>query len=214
MIQDIVDTISVIARDKGVNVTIDELNILLNNANMELFRNLFGYVKTGHKEEISKEITHALAPFKTKTVLTFVNGETTLPEDYFTYARFDYRYQNQYRRKIDFVTSKEAEDSFASFILHPTELFPRLEIVGNKLKVEPPTVTSVDMYYYRYPNKVVYTEKIEDGINVFDADNSVDFEYPESFKIDILRLLCIYLGLQINDSGLIQYLEMKNQSEQ
>lgn len=213
MIEKIFDIIGIISRDKGVNVTVEELNILANKANIDLYRNLFGFLKTGKKEEISKDITHALARFKTAVDLEFVGGVAQLPDDYYTYARFEYLYRGQYHRVIDFVTSKEAEESFASFIVNPTELFPKIEIIGNQLFIYPSIINNVKLVYYRYPREVRYIERIENEINVFDDINSVDYEYPEIYMIDLLRLILSYLGLQINDAGLIQYMESKKQTE-
>lgn len=213
MIEQIFDIIGIIARDKGINVTVEELNILANKANIDLYRNLFGFLKTGKKEEISKDVTHALAIFKTAADLQFIGGVAQLPEDYYTYARFEYLYQGRYNRVIDFVTSKEAEESLASFIVNPTELFPKVEIIGNELYIYPQTITNVKLIYYRYPRAVRYVERIENDINIYDDINSIDYEYPEIYMIDILRLILSYLGLQINDAGLIQYMESKKQLE-
>lgn len=213
MIEKVYDIIGILTRDKGMEISLSEFNILANKANIEYFRNIFGYITTGEKEEVNKDFTEKTKRFrKIESITLDSEGYSDIPDNYFRYADLYYISGNR-RIQIDVCTIKEFSKSMSSYLYPPTKEFPKAEFIDNKIHIEPKDLENIKLIYYRYPQEVEYVERIIHGVNVYDSDKSKDFEFTEECIVDIIRLILIDLNITINNASIISYLEQKKNIE-
>jgi hypothetical protein len=73
----------------------------------------------------------------------------------------------------------------------------------------PDPITKVDFAYYRWPIDPVFTYIQGDGFITYDAVNSIELECPKDEHIVVIRMILEYIGVNLRESDLVQYVNTK-----
>lgn len=112
---------------------------------------------------------------------------------------------------IDIVTNREYTRRLGSRLEAPSSDFPIMRIIDGKFQLNPSSITSVKFTYYRFPASPHYATKVEHGVNVFDAANTIEFEWDMLNRVDILWKMLSDLGITANKSELFNISEILKQ---
>jgi hypothetical protein len=161
--------------------------------------------------------------FKKPYTLSFTGGLATLPSDYFT---FDSLRAVGALEDVELLFSGEVSRRLGSYIDAPDALYPACEILENKIKIYPSTISSATLIAYRYPLNVNFDYFIDaDGNIVYmpqgtsytlqageiyrdgttsgeKTSTSVELEWADPQKIDILWLSLKSLGINLGRNDL------------
>ena len=109
---------------------------------------------------------------------------------------------------VEEVTDTELPDRLGNAITTPTKVYPIICFYDEKINIFPNTITAgVDLLYVKKPSTPVYAEKVDNGINVYDSDNSDQLDFDSVYHLQIIRLIIGYVGVDIKDSVIIQAME-------
>jgi len=198
--------VSVVSAERtGYTLRAGQFNLYLQKANFELFNQS---LKNWENKQV---ITDILYPFKVKADLTFAAGVADRPADY---VRFSAAYYDDETSTVpvEVVTDAELPDRINNAITAPTEAYPIIYFLNEKINILPVSITTgVDLLYIKKPTTPVYTEKVENEINVYDSVNSVELDFDEIYHPDIIRLIIGQTGVDIKDSLIIQAIEREKQ---
>lgn len=200
----------------GAWYTIPELELVVDRGQMSLYEDLQPQYAT------SQRIKDALSPFRAKYnffPIDTPSGLVTVPnQDYinlldlqitFTDASgvFNYMAIKMYNEderafrlmsQIDPVTSELPIGEVIS--LRQFQLYPKIGYTG--------TVT-----YFRRPIKPVFGYTVQGGrVIVYDPATSIQLEWPENWHNVLLMKSLSSIGINIGEQDILQYAELKNQS--
>lgn len=193
-------------------MTIEEYNLFLERANMDLFDQIYGFIKLPGGNEASQRVKDSLAPFRTDATINLTVGSGSLPANYFHATGCLYN-DGTKNREVDIVTDQEWVYRQSDSLSNPTVKYPIARTKTGNILVNPTSIASVTLYYYKYPTTPVYAQQESNGIMVYDAGSSTELEWEEDRHDDIIRLICGYLGLSVGRPDIVQYTEMKQQQE-
>jgi len=102
-----------------------------------------------------------------------------------------------------------SKQELATRINHPTKTptaeYPAGIVVKKGLKLYPSTITRANIIYYKKPKDPKFVTSVTvDGELVYDATNSVELEWRDECKIDIIHLIMQDLGINIERPDLEQ----------
>lgn len=87
----------------------------------------------------------------------------------------------------------------------PTSEYPIAIIVPKGLRLWPTTISKATVIYYRKPEDPVFSTSVNvDGDLVYDSANSVELEWRDENKLDILHLIMQDMGVNIEKQDLQQ----------
>lgn len=125
-------------------------------------------------------------------------GIAEIPSDYFAFSSCYYNYvvQNscddidEKPKEVDFLTDAEWSDRMNSVIVPPTKEYPVAKMAGGVIQFAPKNLKTVNFTYLREPATPVLAYTL-DGNNdyVYDAANSVQFDFPQVCLPDIANLI-------------------------
>ena len=210
-LEEAVDLIRFIVADKmpGKKLRVEELNSILKVVDYDLFQEIYGLPGMQKGWEMDEQTGMAILPFKTSATVALTSGSGTLPTDFFHWGRCSYTSGSD-EIPIDLVTTAEAEQRRFNSVTEPTARHPIAEIKNSTtIQVYPTTITSITLSYLKRPTPASYVIKNENGIDVYDSTNSVQFAWSADKHISLIRLILKYLGLSVNDSFIVQYSEQK-----
>ena len=199
--------------DKKTNKTlsIDQFNRLLQMANNELKRVVYGRIGEKEGYETEQQISDALKPFKTDVAIVIdSSGIGTLPTNYWHKIRF---YNWTSNLKITVVDANEFERRSNCSKDMPSVTQPIIEINDTTIKYAPAIATTIHLSYLRSdtPELVFsydkgYPEYIEPSI-------STPLLWGSDRYIDIIRLILGYLNMPMDNSQVLSYVETKTDKE-
>lgn len=117
----------------------------------------------------------------------------------------------------DFYTEKSldpeiiSQQELGSRINHPvrvaTEEYPWAVVMKEGLKIYPSTIDKVFVSWYRYPKEPVFATTVNTatGSLEYDTTNSVELEWRDENKLDILHLIMQTMGISIERPDLEGY---------
>lgn len=119
-------------------------------------------------------------------------------------------YINDFYTKDSLEPEIISQQELGSRINHPiliaNDRYPWAIIVKKGLKVYPKSLTKVTVSYYRYPVDPAFVTTVDDEGNlVYDEDASVELEWRDENKIDILHLIMQAAGINIERPDLEAY---------
>lgn len=144
------------------------------------------------------------------------NGYGDLPDDFYFPISIYYKrlvgsnyqttnfeiYSNaDFVRKVDDILEKAT-------VKYPIATFNTLSRHSGdiqKVQIAPKTIQRVSMVYLKLPEVPYYAIKYENGMNVYDVDNSVELEWNDLAIHSIIGLMCESLGVSIGATDVAQY---------
>lgn len=209
-IEEAVDLVRFIVNDKmpGKEMQVEELNDILKVVDYDLYQEFHGQPNSPKGFETEELYTNALRGFKTLATISLTSGTGTLPADYFHWGKCSYGATNI---PIELVTTKEAEQRKFNAINVPNSRYPILELFPNEFRVTPTSITSVDLVYLRRPIPAVYAVALTNGVQQYYSAGSTQIDWPAEVHTSYIRHILKYLSLSINDQGIVNYVEQKQQ---
>lgn len=160
---------------------------------------------------MSRKIIHDLAPFMVSSLTDQISisldadGSIILPDDYFF---FDYLNildnSGNHVSSVYFVTTKEwsqlATSAFPVTINEPVAM-----LQGTVIKILPSiTGYSFDLGYIRMPIEPFYAVDSSLGYNKYNSGDSIDLEWDDINKLDILAILLSDIGVIVGRDDIVQ----------
>ena len=216
-LEDIKNTVFLLGmRYSNIRISPEQFNHYLKQANIELFKQLYGFVKEQSGWEVSNQVKDSLRHFKTAdTSLSLdANGRASYPADYF--HQDDLKSvvgSNVY--KVTVVSSNKSSEIRADSIYFPTSTYPICELNDTYIQFYPVDLTGVYMTYLRYPTEPEYVTEYDTnkGINVYDSNNSTELEWGDEHYIDIIRIILGYMDIAVGTGEIAQLMDIKQDKE-
>lgn len=188
-----------------------EFGLELAAKNMRHFRNRIGLPETYRQGQVvtgveSTRLNNSdLVPFLRDGIeVTIASGKAALPGWYYILD-----YWGETSRSSDIITYGEYSRRKAG-LKAPTTKDLVAYIVPDGLKVFPIAgMTKVYVTYYRKPVTPVFATEVNQTTLVlgYDADNSVELEWDDGNKLDILHMILTDYGLNIARGDVVQIAE-------
>lgn len=209
----------------------DNFNLSLKTNNVILLRELtgitndfnFGMPVSRRQKGMSYLLDDKTNKFKKKGNISFSSGIAPLPNDYF---RFDSLRTSGALEDVELLFSGEVSHRLGSYINEPDTEFPACEIIGTNVHIYPATISTGSLIYYRYPTTPIFDYFIDIDGNVIYmpqgtshtllageegsagqtngtiSSNSIELEWDDTEKIDVLWLCLKQLGINLLRSDL------------
>lgn len=211
-------------------VSVDLFNRHINQAQNDHFVSCFGSPST-YQQGRAKAVVNAsettinrdsLMPFdKSLIVSPDATGKYILPTDYRHFqAAYSIEPKNQDtcedlpRGVIRWKAIKELRHFEIAYTMNsvnyaPSYEFPNLVFHNNYLVVYPNDLGKIEFIYYRnpLPAKLAYT--VASNKQVYDPVNTIELEWGEDEQRQIIKKVWSYLGMNLADTELVQFAEMK-----
>lgn len=211
----------------------DNFNLAIKTNSVILLRELtgitndfnFGSPISRRQKGMSYLLDDKTNKFKKKDSVSFSSGIGALPSDYF---RFDSLRTSGALEDVELLFSGEVSHRLGNFIDSPDTEFPACEIIGNSVYIYPSTITSGSLVYYRYPASAKFDFYIDANGDIqyltvgqnytlqagevgsagqtsgAVASSSVELEWADPEKIDIVWLCLKQLGINLLRQDLFQ----------
>lgn len=193
--------------------TISELTELVDRGQMSLFSDL------QPKYATSQRIKDALSPFKVSLPFTsLVSGTITIPnDDYVSLLDIQIYFQISNRTvyyPLDLVNEDTRAEKLNSQLDPVTITSPIAEQIARKtFRLYPASQYNGDLTYLRRPIKPVFAYTVISGrVIVYDDANSTSLEWNENWHNAVLIKALSSIGINLSDSDVSQYAELKSQS--
>ena len=157
--------------------------------------------------EATETISSNLRNFKQKATVTLTAGSGSLPADY----KYATNAATTTDKRIEIVPEAEWIDRINDPIDAPDADNP-ICAIRNAIEVRPTSLASMHLYYLKNPvtMTISYTE---DGDGNVTVTGGTDCDFPSVVHTDIVRRACVYLGIPLNDEGLVRLETLKKQTE-
>jgi len=203
----------------------EQFNILARTGNLMHFKKKIGLPEeyqpnapvTRQVYEVTTKISQDLSPFKvvmgennTAPLMINANGIATIPTDLYYPSSLIFKYVHDTivkNRFVDILTDKEYDRRISSAVEYPTKYFPVCNFQDGYIRFTPKDLQYANFTYLRYPVDPEYKVTVIDGQNVYDAVNSVQFEWNRVNIIDIIHLMLETIGVHIGKGIVYQYAE-------
>lgn len=202
------------------------INQCQNDHFVECFGNPNTYQQGRAKAAINASETtinrDALSPFDKSLIVTpDAVGKYILPTDYRHFqAAYSIEPKNQDHceelprgivrwKMIKELRHFEIAQALNSVNYMPSYEFPNLVFGSNYLIVYPNDLGKIEFVYYSnpLPAKLAYT--VVQNKQVYNATNTVELEWGEDEQRQIIKKVWSYIGMNLGDSELVQFSEMK-----
>ena len=200
----------------GAWYTIPELDLIVNRAQLSLFEDLSPQYAT------SQRVKDALSPFREKytfTPLTSANGVVTVTNpDFVTLLDIQVTFTdaNNVSNYVSVKLYNEDEMSFRlmSQIDPVTSEFPIGEAITlSQYQLYPKVGYTGSVRYFRKPQQLATVYTVVGGrIIVIDELLSPQLEWAENWQNAVLMKALSSIGINIGEQDILQYAELKNQS--
>lgn len=215
----------------GNTMKIDEYNTLIQGVNIDLLTLRYGIpaqYRPGQpmpqqSYEITKKMMDDMHFLKVRmgvdTSPLVINqwGRATIPTDYFhlSSARHNRITTNECEdvaiipTDIELLSDAQIGDRLGNSITMPTMEDPCMTVYNTYFQFYPKEIRKVELTYLRYPRTPVYGYTIDEDTDeyVYDPTTSQDFEFPADCLIDIVRIVTSYVGINLKEPEVIQYVE-------
>lgn len=140
------------------------------------------------------------------------NGRLTMPSDYlyFIDTSVNAFYVNKdgeqfaTRNSVDFLSESQFTYRISSRVSPPTKQRPVMREDNGYFQFYPFNVGIVNLSYLKQPSTPVWAFTVVNNEQVYDSNNSVDFELPSQFKDDLIWSICELLGVTVRQADLVQ----------
>lgn len=220
----------------GRTLTADEFNLVCPVAVMEYLKIKIGLPESyqigvpiaPQQWQVSQKITDDV-----KHLLTWMGGPdkplmkmdsygvASVPVDYvaFSSCYFEQEFKPNCNtepvtrpRAIEFVPDGVYADRVSSPVKYPTEKYPIAKWFGDKIQFSPTTMQFVNFTYLRKPVTPFLAVTVDSNSDyVYDANNSVQIEFPQVCLPDIANLIALIMAGQLQSPLYIQLAEMRKE---
>jgi hypothetical protein len=206
----------------GLNLGVDRFNLVIKLVNYDYFKQWCGLPEqwqlgqplTTRGWEVAEKNKEALRPFliPTQNYTVDSNGQWAFPSNFVKLS--DVGYFNSitgHWRPVEILAHQEKFDQLGNPITTPEKEYPIAIYENTYLQFYPIDLLNVDIAYFRLPTTPIYALKQENGIDVYDSANSIQFEWAEQFHNDLVRMIIGYLAPASKDANMTQINEQKKQ---
>lgn len=196
----------------GNAVTPSQFNEVAHRAQMQVFekdRAIF------IAEEIASDY---LKDFLKKKIFNgpFLGGEFNLPTDFehATAMRSNYLKKDGTTTEVEVLEVKNADwgEITSSSLYKPTKRFPKFSEFKNVMRVLPDELTTLTLEYFATPTRPLWAFTTgTTGRPVYDAANSVDFEWDQFALNNVAAYYLALIGVNLKDTELAQFTQMYKQ---
>ena len=104
------------------------------------------------------------------------------------------------------VGRKEYYNIIKSPLTKPTELYPIYLQEGNSLKIEPTSISLIDISFIKKPLNINWNFVADEGLGIFvyTSNGTTDFELHSSEQTEVILRILAYAGIVIRDTQIIQ----------
>lgn len=197
LIKQIFDLVT-LATDKGITGywSDDQIMNAIDQGQMSLFRQLIQeFAKT-------RKIRDALLPFQKKGSVTITSRVGSIPSDFeieidwwVTVNGADYALRiiesGQFKRRLTDPIDPGTDPKYAFANVYNDG--------GNKIEVSSPSISTVNVLYFKRPTKPVYATTLSGGQYVYDDAGSTDIDWLGTMHDIIVKNALGILGLSIRD---------------
>ena len=188
-------------------------------------------IDQGRDKSKEKQIQEDLSVFAKKENISKVNGvfakPTSLGRIISVNTKSTYALGSFLGTQIDLVYNQEDIDRIlASNLSKPTSESP-VALVSSDIEVFPTTINRIDLRYYKLPEgtnpttgaKIAsqpsfgYSTAVP-GVEIYSPANSVDFELPKHYYVDLVVEIAKMIGVNLRDSDVVNYATAEKQIEE
>ena len=111
---------------------------------------------------------------------------------------------------------EKIERILSSTLNAPTKSYP-VALVSGDIEVFPESINKIQMRYYKIPQGIAAnggarsssppTFGVDAGTEIFNSANSVDFELPEHYTMELVNEIASLIGVNLRDSEVANYAE-------
>ena len=190
-------------------ITPQEFNLFANQAQMDIFeqyfydRAQFGRVpgnKTMYADPIDI-LEEKIEIFHKSEPATNTNGVFTLPKDLYRLARVNNTNNNA---TIEKLTHQKFTTAINSPLTAPTLSRPIYYVKGTQVIVSPSTIEDIIIDYIRIPNEVEWNGFVTDTSQLYNLDESKNFELHVSEEPNLVLNILKLAGIAMKDASLYQ----------
>jgi len=195
----------------GNSVTPSQFNELAHRAQMQVFekdRTVFV------AEQIASDYLKNFLKRKTFTG-PFLAGEFSLPLDFeHTNSMRSYRIRKDGKtneREIIEVKNADWGEILGSSLFEANTVFAKFSQFKNIMRVVPKDLSTVTLEYFATPARPLWAFTTINGRPVYDAANSVDFEWDEFAMNNVAAYYLALIGVNLKDAELSQFTQQYKQ---
>jgi len=190
-------------------ITPQEFNLFANQAQMDIFeqyfydRAQFGRVpgnKTMYADPIDI-LEEKIEIFHKSEPATNTNGVFALPKDLYRLARVNNTNNNA---TIEKLTHQKFTTAINSPLTAPTLSRPIYYVKGTQVIVSPSTIEDIVIDYIRVPNEVEWNGFVTDTSQLYNLDESKNFELHVSEEPNLVLNILKLAGIAMKDASLYQ----------
>ena len=190
-------------------ITPQEFNLFANQAQMDIFeqyfydRAQFGRVpgnKTMYADPIDI-LEEKIEIFHKSEPATNTNGVFALPKDLYRLARVN-NVNNS--ATIEKLTHQKFTTAISSPLTAPTLSRPIYYVKGTQVIVSPSTIEDIIIDYIRIPNEVEWNGFVTDTSQLYNLDESKNFELHVSEEPNLVLNILKLAGIAMKDASLYQ----------
>lgn len=188
-------------------------------------------IDQGRDKAKDKQLQEDQSVFGKKTTLSRANGVFAKPSDLGRIISLNtkstYALGTFLGTQVDLVYNQEDIDRvLASSLSAPTANRP-VALVSSDIEVFPTTINKVDLRYYKLPEGISPTAGTKvasqprfgyssavPGVELYSPGNSVDFELPEHYYVDLVVEIAKMIGINLRDADVVNYAATEKQIEE
>lgn len=203
----------------------DDFNVYAERAHMEEFMDRYGNPKEYQPGqpipriayEVTQKITDDMRVFKKLITLPIDKfGKSAYPVDYVHLSSVRYRLikasGDEKEVEVDVIPDDKLGGRLSSDIVNPSKKYPICTLYDTYMQFYPKNLAGVKFTYLRQPTVPKWAFTFVDGREIYDPDNSVDFDFPDTVHNSISIKILSYLGINLREAEIVQYAEAKDQS--
>jgi hypothetical protein len=188
-------------------------------------------IDQGRDKSKDKQLQEDLSVFAKKANISKSNGVFAKPDDLGRIISINtkstYALGSFLGTQVDLVYNQEDIDRIlASNLSQPTSESP-VALISADIEVFPTTINRVDLRYYKLPQGInpVTNAKVASqpvfgystavaGVELYLPANSVDFELPEHYYVDLVVEIAKMIGVNLRDADVVNYATAEKQIEE
>lgn len=214
----------------GNAFTPEQFELMLNHSSLKLFKRRLGMPEeyqlqsafTQQGYAITTRMLIDLSDFVVSMDgtafpnLKFVSGRTPVPEFMEYPVGMIYKLPSDScdvgyeARTVELISEAEYTIRKTSKLKNISFTYPVYRFVGDEIFIHPKEITTVDFSYLKTPKeaKVILTTNSTTGELEYDTLNSVELEWNDLAKIDIISIILASAGLNIRSQEVLQTAEL------